>query len=139
MSNEIANRAAAGIILQLFPDPDPPIVLGSWGFDVSSIVRDTNQGVGFYRVTLAAPGWSRINETLTGLTELGQMVLTGPSAPDGGTVVAGLVAAPNAPAPTPGALISLPDLLISVLDAAGVSVDEDAVIGVEVRQFPQKD
>ena len=51
MSNEIANRSHAGLVLQTFADPAfPPLALASWGVDVATLQKLAT-GVYFVRLT----------------------------------------------------------------------------------------
>ena len=53
MASEIANRSHAGLVLQVFEDPDlDPIAVAAWGVDIGTLQK---LATGFYVVRLTQP------------------------------------------------------------------------------------
>ena len=151
MANEIANRSHAGLIVQLFEDGGEddvdysPIILGSWGFKVASMIRlsdnDGPGGPGQYQIELVQP--------VSGTVDVGGEFFRGL---DTVTVVQSL-ALPNFVGAIPfvnlltfdpGTIalnrpINLPVLAIAVTLPDGSAVDANAVLQVQLTGVPQQD
>ena len=149
MANETANRSTAGLIIQLAPDPNPPIILGSWGFIEASLVRLTDTPVGGedgqYQILLEQPASGHIDLALFGFSQLDSLVVVQSLAlPNhvGAVLFPDVLTITEAEAvaiATSGKPFTLSALVIQVTDASGNAIDENAVLNVEVRRVPQQD
>jgi hypothetical protein len=148
MANETANRSSAGLIIQFNEDPDPPIILGSWGFIESSIVRltDTPAGGedGQYQILLEQPASGHIDLADTFFTQLDSVVVTQSLAlPNfiGAALFIDVLTANEAELlalVAAGKPITLPALAMQLTDAAGGALDAFGILNVEVRRVPQQ-
>lgn len=150
MANETANRSSAGLILQVGADPDPPLILGSWGFIEASLVRLADTpfagGPGQYQILLEQPASGIVDISGGGglFTQLDSLVVIQSLAlpnfmgallfPDVLTTTEAEVLALAAS----GKPITLPALVIQVTDAGGGEIDANGVLNVEVRRVPQQ-
>lgn len=155
MANETANRSSAGLILQVFEDQgDPdvdysPLILGSWGFIESSLVRLADTPAegddGQYQIELEQPASGKIEISEGGFfTELDSVVVVQSLAlPNfiGCTVFPDVLTQNEAELfelAAMGKPLTLPVLLIQVTDATNQQIDADGVLNVEVRRLPQQ-
>ncbi len=139
MSNETANRSHAGIVLQMFADPDPPKILASWGFDVASLER-VAAGVGLYSVRLTQAASGLIGPTPILFESLDSLIVSSSQLDIAGGVLfvtTLLLPDPALPAPAVGARAQLPILAVQLQDDGG-PFDGAGVIQLEVRAVPQQ-
>lgn len=139
MANENANRSHAGLVLQMFPAPDPPKVLASWGFVDSSAERVAGLD-GAYSVRLTEPASGLIGPTADRFESIDSVIVSSAQLDIAGGVLfltALLLPDPALPAPVVGEQAQLPMVAIQLTDDSG-PVDGAAVLQLEVRAVPQQ-
>lgn len=139
MSNEIANRSHAGLVVQVFPDPDPPKLLLNWGFDAASLTRESAIGAGLYSIRLTDPGSGLVGPTPSLLESIDKLITKSVAVEAPGFLDSVLlVPDPALPAPAVGDNAQLPILLLQVKDDGG-PIDAGAVFQVAIHSVPQQD
>lgn len=138
MSNETANRNHAGLVLQVFPDPEPPSILLNWGFNVASLKRESAIAPGLYSIFLTDPASGVVGPTVSRLTSIDKLVTKNVVISSPGFLSSVLLLPdPALPAPAVGDKAQLPMLLLQVLDDNG-PIDAGAVFNVALLAAPQQ-
>ena len=134
MSNEIANRSHAGLVLQVFEDPQlAPVVNAAWGVEIATLQK---LGPGVYAARLTRP----MSLSLAADPSVARFsfvaIAQGLALPN--FVTGFCIPDPFLPPVPVGPGDSIPFSWVSaqVTDPTGLQLDADAFINLEVRRVP---
>ncbi len=134
MSNEIANRSHAGLVLQVFEDPQlAPVVNAAWGIEVATLQK---LSTGVYAARLTRPMSLSLATDPTVARFSFIAIAQGLALPN--FITGFCIPDPFLPVAPAGPGDSIPFSWVSVqtTDPAMTPIDADAFINLEVRRVP---